>query len=85
MRKPTLPMFSHERGEWFYAGAYYKDGEEADHLFNIAMLDYAAALEVNVASLLKALRSMLDMVTDNRTHGPEISTAIEAIVSAEGQ
>lgn len=85
MRRPTLPMFSHERGEWFYDGVFYKDGEEADHLFHIAMLDYASTLEVNVASLLKALRGMLDMVTYNRTHGPEISTAIEAIVSAEEQ
>ena len=35
--------------------------------------------------LLEALRGMIDMATDNRTHGPEIDAACEAIAKAEGR
>jgi hypothetical protein len=41
-------------------------------------------LEATVASdLLEALRALLDMVTDNRLHGPEILKACDAIAKAE--
>ena len=33
--------------------------------------------------MLNALRGLLDMVTDNRTHGPEIDAAVKAIDAAE--
>jgi hypothetical protein len=33
--------------------------------------------------LLGACRGLLDMITDNRTHGPEIDTACAAIAKAE--
>jgi len=32
--------------------------------------------------LLAALRGLLDMVTDSRTHGPEIDEACDAIIAA---
>jgi hypothetical protein len=34
--------------------------------------------------LLEVCRALLDMVTDNRTHGPEIDKACQAIAKAEG-
>lgn len=37
-----------------------------------------------VSQLLEALRGMLDMATDSRTHGPEIDRACAAIEAAGG-
>jgi hypothetical protein len=34
--------------------------------------------------LLEACRALLDMVTNNRTHGPEIDKACQVIAKAEG-
>jgi hypothetical protein len=41
------------------------------------------ALIAAAPELLEALRAMLDMATDNRTHGPEIDLACAAIAKAE--
>ena len=37
------------------------------------------------ADLIEALRGMVDMATDSRTHGPEIYAACDAIAKAEGK
>jgi hypothetical protein len=39
----------------------------------------------NAPKLLKALRDLLDMITDNRLHGPEVYAASEAIALADGK
>ena len=36
------------------------------------------------ADLIEALEGLLDMVTDNRTHGQEVDAACEALVKARG-
>ena len=38
----------------------------------------------HVEPLISALRSLIDMVTDNRLHGPEIDEAVDAIARTEG-
>ena len=42
-------------------------------------------LHAAAPELLEALRNMIDMVTDNRTHGIEIDRAVEVIAKAEGR
>jgi len=50
---------------------------------------YGAAFIVRAVNshqdLLDAVRALLDMATDNRTHGPEIEIAVKAIARAEGK
>ena len=43
-----------------------------------------AQLMAAAPNLLKACRGLLDMVTDNRTHGVEIDAACEALSKADG-
>ena len=42
------------------------------------------ALIAAAPKLLQALRDLIDMTIDNRTHGPEIDQAIDAIKAAGG-
>ena len=44
-----------------------------------------ARLIASAPQLLAALRGLLDMVTDNRTHGHEVDNAVTAIDAAEGR
>ena len=44
-----------------------------------------ARLIAAAPQLLEALCNLLDMVTDNRTHGPEVYAAANAISKAEGR
>ena len=40
--------------------------------------------KVKKGDMLDALEGLLDMVTDNRTHGQEVDAACEALVKARG-
>jgi len=44
-----------------------------------------ARIEKAAPELLKACRGLLDMITDNRLHGPEVFFAAAAIAAAEGR
>ena len=44
-----------------------------------------AILIATAPKLLKALEGLLDMVTDNRTHGPEVDAAADVIYKARGE
>ena len=50
-----------------------------------ARIEANARLIAACPDLLAAIRELLDMVTDNRTHGPEINRAVAAIAKAEGR
>ena len=43
-----------------------------------------AALIATSPMLLEACRGLLDMITNNRLHGPEVIFAADAIAAAEG-
>jgi hypothetical protein len=70
--------------EWY--GVNYRtlpdDGAEQEAVVS----EYERQLLVeNAPKLLKALRDLLDMITDNRLHGPEVYAASEAIALADGK
>ena len=56
------------------------DGAE-DHEANAEFIVQACNSH---ADLLEACRGLIDMITDNRLHGPEVFFAADAIAAAEG-
>lgn len=61
---------------------------KGEHIVDACYLNdnYAnASLIASAPELLGALRALLDMVTDNRTHGKEVLEAANAIAKAEGR
>lgn len=71
--EPTKTIRSVPQNHWIATMDSW-DGAE-DHAANARII--AAAPQ-----LVRALESLLDMVTDNRTHGPEIDLACEALKAA---
>ena len=59
------------------------DLENKEMQANARLIADAPRLAEEVERLRAAVESLLDMVTDNRTHGPEIDVAVEALDRAE--
>lgn len=67
---------------------YFEIGHEEDTIppaLACAATEPDARLIAAAPDLLAAIRGLLDMATDNRTHGLEIMAAVMAIDKAEGR
>lgn len=83
----------HTPGPWKVEGGYCVTDNNGINILGETLSD-AIGLEEHQANarliasapdLLEAVRALLEMITDNRTHGKEIDQAVSAILKAEGK